>query len=331
MPKHVFIFIPAFGNTVTTTTFLTTLSIQQTLAAKAINTSVSALSFPDIAELRSMAMTIWYDTMPHVDYLLFIDADMGFSPEIILDMVLFDEPLIGTIYPQRKLPVSWAGSGTGGPTTERRGNFMRVEGVGMGCTLIRRDLVTTMLQKMPELVDNRLELHPAASIMKSAGASRLIRAFEKLDIPDRGLVSEDLSFCIRWNQCGGQTWAAINYPISHVGMHDYNGCYLQHVNQQAAEAEQQTTIMRQIQAGIPPMLVGFDIAGRPVFQAPQPPSPPPAPVAHEVVFKDEPLPPQLDDPPEPPIPFINATPSKVISIRSMSPRRKPKPKTRKHK
>ena len=33
-------------------------------------------AFPDIAELRSMVMTIWYDTMPTVDYLLFIDSDM---------------------------------------------------------------------------------------------------------------------------------------------------------------------------------------------------------------------------------------------------------------
>ena len=250
MAKHVFTFIPAFGNTLTTTTFLTTLQLQQMLAAKAINASVSALSFPDIAELRSMALTIWYDTMPQVDYFLQIDSDMGFAPEMVLDMILFDEPVVGTIYPQRRLPVSWAGSGSGGTHTERRGNFMLVEGVGMGCTLIRRDVVTRMLQVFPELVDTRLDLHPAASLMKQAGATRLIRAFEKLDIPERGIVSEDLSFCIRWNRCGGQVWAAIAYPISYVGMHDYSACYLQHITQQQQQAEAQAAMQEAMQRQI---------------------------------------------------------------------------------
>ena len=234
MAKNVFIFVPAFGQIITSTTFLTTHALRQHLESKGIGGGISTLSFPDIAELRSMAMTIWYDTMPAAEYLLFIDADMGFPPDIVTDMIMFDEPLIGAIYPQRKLPLSWAGSGTGSPTTERRGSFMLVEGVGMGCTLIRRDLVTKMVEKMPDLIDTRLSLHPAGETLKQAGTTRLIRAFEKLDIPERGLVSEDLSFCLRWQQCGGQTWASIGHKMNHIGPFDYTGRYLDMIEQQPA-------------------------------------------------------------------------------------------------
>jgi hypothetical protein len=237
MAHSVFVFVPGFGQIISSTTFLTTHALQQQFAAKGIGGGISTLSFPDIAELRSMALTIWYDTMPDVTHLLFIDADMGFPPDLVLDMLLFDEPLVGTIYAQRKTPLSWAGSGTGAATTERRGNFMLVEGVGMGCTLIRRDLVTTMLEKMPELVDTRLSLHPAGEMIRGGGASRLIRAFEKLDIPDRGVISEDLSFCIRWSQCGGKVWAAIGHRISHVGPFDYSGRYLDMVERAQVEGE----------------------------------------------------------------------------------------------
>lgn len=240
MANNIFIFVPAFGQIITATTFLTTHALQQQLAAKAIGGGISTMSFPDIAELRAMALTIWYDAMPNSTHLLFIDADMGFPPDLVLDMIMFDEPLVGTIYPQRKAPLSWAGSGTGKPVTERRGNFMLVEGVGMGCCLIRRDLVTKMLEQMPEMVDTRLNLHPAGDTIKQAGANRLIRAFEKLDLPDRGVVSEDLSFCLRWNQCGGQVWAAIGHRISHVGPYDYAGCYLDMV--EAQQAQQQTIV-----------------------------------------------------------------------------------------
>lgn len=231
MAINIYVFVPAFGQQITAATFLTTHALQQTLSSKGIGGGISTLSFPDIAELRGMALTMWYDTMPHVSHLLFVDSDMAFPPDLVLDMLMFDEPLVGTIYRQRKPELGWAGSGNGQPVTERRGNFMKVEGVGMGCTLIRRDLITAMLEKMPEIVDTRLALHPAGETMRSAGATRLIRAFEKLDIPERGIVSEDLSFCIRAAQCGIPTWAAVGHKISHVGPYDYQGRYLDVVEQ----------------------------------------------------------------------------------------------------
>ena len=246
--KKVFMFVPGFGQIVSAATFMTTHAVQQAFAQKSIAGSVSTLSFPDIAELRSMATTIWYDCMPDNQYLLFIDSDMGFSPDVILDMMHFDEPLVGAIYPQRNLPTSWAGSGTGEQQTQRRGNFMLVEGVGMGVTLIRRDVITVMLQKFPELVDEKIAMQPYAKILQSAGATRLLRVFDKMVIPDRGCVSEDLSFCIRWRQCGGEVWAAVGYKISHVGPYDYGACYLEHVTQQEAIAAQQAAIAKQIEA-----------------------------------------------------------------------------------
>ena len=271
MASKVFIFVPAFGQIVTATTFLTTHALQQTLAAKGIGGMVSTLSFPDIAELRNMVLTIFYDTMD-ADYLLFVDADMGFPPDLVTDMILFNEPVVGTIYPQRKMPLSWAGSGTGAEMTERRGNFMLVEGVGMGCTLIRRDVVRIMLEQMPELVDNRLHLHPAGETLRGAGANRMIRAFEKMDIPERGMVSEDLSFCIRWNRCTmqdgskGRVWAAIGHRISHVGPFDYSGRYLDVVEQMQAQALAQgictaATVELPVQPPAPPpMFVREELA-----------------------------------------------------------------------
>lgn len=240
MAANIFLFVPAFGQNISATTFLTTHALQQTFAQKGIGGGVSTLSFPDIAELRNMVFTIWYDTMPNSTHLLFVDADMGFQPDLVIDMLLFDEPVVGTVYPQRKMPLSWAGSGTGKPVTERRGGFMLVEGVGMGCTLIRRDVGKPMIEKFPELIDTRLNLHPAGDTLRSAGANRMLRFFEKMDIAERGLISEDLSFCIRWQQCGGQTWAAIGHKISHVGPFDYCGRYLDEVEKQMANAS--TTI-----------------------------------------------------------------------------------------
>lgn len=225
MPAKIFIVVPAFGQQVTAATFMAVNALQGQLASKSITAALTAFSFPDIAELRSMFFTIWHDSMPDFDYLLFVDADMSFAPDLVLDMLLFSEPLVGTLYRQRNPDVTWAGSGTGELTTERRGNFVRVEGVGMGCTLIRRDMAQRLVASYPDVNDTRISLHPAFQLLRSAGVNRLLRVFEKLDLPDRGIVSEDLSFCIRWNRIGGQVWANIGHRISHVGPYDYAGCY----------------------------------------------------------------------------------------------------------
>lgn len=226
MATDIFIFVPAFGQQITATTFLTTHALRQHLMTKGIGGGISTLSFPDIAELRSMAVTVWYDTMPNSSHILFIDADMGFPPDLVTDMVMFNEGVVGAVYPQRKLPLSWAGSGTGAEATQRKGDFMQVEGVGFGCTLIRRDVITKMIEKYPELIDTRLHLHPAGDTLRQTGTNRLLRFFEKMDIAERGLISEDLSFCIRWRNCGGEVWASIGHRMSHVGPYDYAGRYL---------------------------------------------------------------------------------------------------------
>lgn len=264
--RKVFMFVPGFGQIISAATFMTTHAIQEAFTRKSIACSVSTLSFPDIAELRSMATTIWYDTMPDVQYLLFVDSDMGFPPEMVLDMMLADEPIVGAVYPQRNVPVSWAGSGTGETTTQRRGNFMEVEGVGMGVTLIRRDVITGMLERFPELIDTKIAMQPYAKILQSAGANRLIRVFDKMVIPERGCVSEDLSFCIRWRQMGGQVWAAIGYRISHVGPYDYGACYLEHVTQQGTIAEQQVAFAKQIEAN---QIAAVEQARQQLLPAPQ--------------------------------------------------------------
>ncbi len=294
--KSVFVFVPAFGQQLTATTWMTTHALQAHFMQKGIGCGFSTLSFPDIAELRAMALTIWYDTMPQIDYLLFVDADMGFPAEMVTDMMLHDEAIVGAIYRHRREPVTWVGSGGGGPTTERRGNFIKVEGVGGGAKLIRRDVVAALIEKFPDLIDTRLSLHPARETLQGAGATRLLRFFEKLDIPERGIVSEDLSFCIRAAQCGFQTWAAIGYHIHHVGMYDYGGCYLKVLQDEMARqaaAQQQASLPTPLdtsgqQAAALPVSMGgtttaemLTVVDAPAPAAPETPAEMPALVAAE--------------------------------------------------
>ncbi|HKF07206.1 MAG TPA: hypothetical protein VKB89_00545 [Xanthobacteraceae bacterium] len=114
----------------------------------------------------------------------------------------------------------------------------------------------------PPLEDRRLEMHPAKDIMKSASTRRLLQLFDCMDIKDRGRVSEDLSFCMRWNQIGGEVWAAIGHYISHVGPHDFRARYLDNIEAEAAQEALAAAAM-----GVPQSNV---IAAPPAWSPPHP-------------------------------------------------------------
>jgi hypothetical protein len=226
MATNILILLPAYGNMVSVPTLNTTHALIQMFGSKGICGGIAAFSYPDVTEARNIMLTGWYDGCPDATHALFLDSDMGFSPQLVADMLMFDEPMVGALYRKKTEPVQWAASGLGGET-ESRGPFMKVAGLGMGCFLIRRDAIATMLAKMPELSDYRMTYHAAKDMLKD----RIIRAFDPFDDPDdatHGRMSEDLSFCARWRQCGGTVWAAVNHDIEHVGMYSYKGNFARH-------------------------------------------------------------------------------------------------------
>jgi hypothetical protein len=237
MATNITICIPAYGNQISVATFNSVSGLLQMFMAKGIQGSLAAFSYPDVAEARNILLTGWYDGIPASTHLLFVDSDMGFGTDVVSDMVMFNEPMVGALYTRKVIPVQWAASGLGdNAIVERRGGFMKVAGLGMGCFLIRRDAVDLMLQKMPELSDTRMKFHAAKEMIPD----RIIRAFDGFDNPDdqtAGKMSEDLAFCCRWRQCGGDVWAAIGYTIEHVGQYSYRANYLQIVAEKEAAGE----------------------------------------------------------------------------------------------
>lgn len=219
----VFIAAPAYGQTMITTTVSSLIATTRMLDAHGINGGFGTLSYPDIVEIRNIFVTMWMDSVK-TSHMLFVDADMGFPPELIIDMINLDKPLVGALCPKKKLPIEFAGRAKPGDAKVVNG-FMEVNGIGGAIMLIKREVVTAMLQKWPELSDEvTIKNHAAKSILDGHNITRLIKAFNKLSINGEEF-SEDLSFCHRWNMCGGDIWANITYPISHIGLYEYQGAY----------------------------------------------------------------------------------------------------------
>ncbi len=185
------------------------------------------LSYPDIVEIRNIFLSIWFDRIQS-SHMLFVDSDMSFPPQLVVDMIGYNKPLVGALCPKKKLPIEFAGRAKLGDTMIVNG-FMEVSGIGGAVMLISREVVTAILQKYPELSDEvTVKNHAAKDILEGQGVKRLIRAFDPVNIEGEKF-SEDLSFCHRWTQCGGDVWANIMHPVTHIGMHEFTGAYYEQI------------------------------------------------------------------------------------------------------
>lgn len=261
--RAVFICIPAYGGQLALETHLSCMALAPALYQHGFGSVSSGASYPEASEARNLLTTIWYDTIP-TTHMLTVDSDMGFAPDLIMDMLALDMPLVGTVYRHKDDKVSWVGSGLPMPgtfsqVTEKNpivaGKFLQIEGSGFGITLIRRDCIDAMLAKFPECIDDRIGQHPARSQwLAPRGIKRVLRLFEPIWHPERGRLSEDLSFCSRARAAGIPVMASIGHDVEHVGRKVFSGNFMQHALECEARAHfpAGTPIDTSLSTGTPP-------------------------------------------------------------------------------
>jgi hypothetical protein len=234
----VLITIPAFRGQVSSETLISVTDLCIELTRKGIDVSLRTFYSADIALVRNVMTTIWYDETEYT-HLLMIDDDMQFTPELVLDMLYLDQPLVGVIAPMRQ-ENGFAGDPgrTGDPSdwpTISDGKFLEVDHVGAGILLIRRDVIKGILEKFPWL--SHTGVHQHSPYLAEHGISRVIRCFDQQEgINNRGRTPEDISFCWRYRSTGGKVYASISHAIGHIGKKLYCRSYLNDY-----KSKQQTT------------------------------------------------------------------------------------------
>lgn len=220
--------MPAFGLLTQSHTAMSLFRLGQHLQMLGIPAAASTVSLPDIVDARNLFLTLWYDNSD-ASHLLFVDADMDFDSNLIVEMIKFGQPVVGALYPARVLPLKFVGKAAHPhPADSVVNGFIKVGGVGAGIMLIERDCITKMLAADPALSsEKRTAGQTVRTLMDQMGLNRIIHGFDQL-IVDDVKMSEDLSFCRRWQTtCGGEIWANIVYEIGHTGAFRFAGRYVE--------------------------------------------------------------------------------------------------------
>lgn len=221
--------IPAYGNQVASVPCeVSHIQTILTFREAGYKYHFGSASIPDIVESRNAFASIFYFGMPALSHMLFLDADMSFTPELIMDMLAFDKPVVGCFYPTKSIDPQFVGVPYEDMGYDPRG-FIKASRLGTGILLIRRDCLQLMHERLGMLEPGPIDERLIGRTLKQYNVDKLIRPFDNIPWPQSktGRLSEDYSFSFRWHDmCGGEMWANVNHPVSHWGLHEFRGRYL---------------------------------------------------------------------------------------------------------
>jgi len=171
------------------------------------------------------------------NYMMFIDADIGFNPADIVKMIRADKDIICGIYPKKE--INWEmvrqGIDRGTPNEDLHkwtGSFvvnlvgghdkqsneieepMEISNGGTGFMLIKRAVFEALIGKVPTYVSDM-----------NHNASKNINEFFATSIEEESkrLLSEDYHFCQLARKHGFKIYAALWPKLVHCGAYNFSG------------------------------------------------------------------------------------------------------------
>jgi hypothetical protein len=176
------------------------------------------------ANRNTLAATVL--SWPWASHVLFIDADMGWTPADALRLLAADKDVLGGVgrvkrpfedpptYAYR--PMTDAHGSVLPPALCPRTGLLEVEAIGTAFLCIKRRVFERLAAAYPESkydADERL----------APDALQYLHDFFPVAVVGRRLEGEDFGFCQRWRAIGGRIWLDPSIQLAHHGMASWDG------------------------------------------------------------------------------------------------------------
>jgi hypothetical protein len=238
---HLVVATPCFGGQVSSIYASSIFQLQRALRAKS-NVELKVLMRDGdalITRARANLVTLFLDD-PAATHFLFVDADIGFTPEQVFRLIESGADVVAGVYPIKR--VNWEKAKRALDSNRPNvapaaldyvleiddpdrivvvNGFTRARYAGTGFLMIRRHVFERMFQH-PAYAP--LQFFREHSIDELAGSPNRFALFECMIDPQTGTyLSEDFAFCKRWTDIGGEIWADLESRLDHVGPSVFHG------------------------------------------------------------------------------------------------------------
>jgi hypothetical protein len=205
-----------------------------------------------ITRARANLMALFLDD-PAATHLLFVDADIGFTPEQVFRLMESGADMAAGCYPIKRinwekakralaaeLPKPEAASldyvlEIDDPNQIKVVNgFTQVRYAGTGFLMIRRHVLERMCAHPAYAPLQFFREHTHDTLVGSRNRFALFECM--IDPTDGTYLSEDFAFCKRWTDIGGEIWADLDSRLDHVGPAVFHGEVASHFQAAATAA-----------------------------------------------------------------------------------------------
>jgi len=212
---HLHIGIPCYGGMMSEPTVTSLLRFILLAQQAGLNWSLDTMVNESLVTRARNNLMAKMMSNPAATHFMFIDADIRFQPDSILQMLACDKEVIGGLYPKKALPVNYVINLK--PETKIQGDIFTVDTTGTGFLLFKRSVYEAMIAKFPE-----------TKYVDDVGLGKqfepMMYSIFDCKIDERGhYLSEDWLFCRRWQELGGEIWAHSKVLLNHVGHYEYAG------------------------------------------------------------------------------------------------------------
>lgn len=237
---NIFFATPCYGGAVSDQFFLSMFRMSQVLMQYGIKFRITTLRNESLVTRARNILTAMFLEDKSATHLMFIDADIEFEPDSIIRMLAMDKDIIAGAYPKKT--INWdqvraaakedkqelATHGAeyainmkiepGSNRVRTSMGAVEVLDASTGFMIVKREVIEKMVANHPELhYKNDSSIDPVFNQYCYALWDTMI------DPVDRRYLSEDYTFCRRWQQLGGEIWVDPNTKLNHVGSYTFEG------------------------------------------------------------------------------------------------------------
>ena len=167
-------------------------------------------------------------------HLMFIDADINFDPDDIFKMISYNKDIITGAYPTKTINWEKMANSKNITVKDLKSNSVRyasgiknsnktedglleiIDGA-TGFMLIKREVIEKMIKNYPET-----KYMPEVYDDPSQKGLPKYALFDTM-IDEGRYLSEDYTFCRRWQRMGGKIYVDPNIILDHVGTYTFKG------------------------------------------------------------------------------------------------------------
>lgn len=246
--KHIVIATPCYGGQMGEPYFRSVMRLVILCTKYEIPFSISTLANESLITRGRNTLVSFFMENPKATHLFFVDADIEFEPEDLLRMVAYDRPVVCGAYPKKA--INWKSiiraarenpeeteltieghssnyvvnfayvrdeSGKAVSNVQVVNNLIKLHDAGTGFMCIKREVIEQMFEAYPELkYKNDINLDMKFEPFMYA-------LFDTMIDEDGRYLSEDYTFCRRWQKLGGDIWLDPRTGLNHVGHYTFEG------------------------------------------------------------------------------------------------------------